>query len=313
MAATLTQDRFTGPDWIFERKFDGIRLLSYKNGPEVSLFSRNRLPQTIPSVVQAINKLPAKELILDGEVSRESGRLTYHVFDIMWLDGRSLTSLPLEERQALLSELPLRAPLERVSSIEAQDDSLPWERALSEGWEGVIAKRRDFPIKIGVYSFSSSVRQLLPIRPYDRAALRQALAEVPPPGGGTAIGEAMATVRPDLYRAGVFRKYLLVVTDGENTNGRSPDDVARDIWEMPVRVDNTPSPRFLNEVPLSSRICERLLSTPDCKKRIAAATASACWPCSAWVWRIVVSREHLNSTSLAESSSCNLVDEATED
>ena len=42
--------------------------------------------------------------------------------------------------------------------------------------------------------------------------------------------EAMREARPDLYRAGLFRKYLLVVTDGENTNGRSPDDVVRDIW-----------------------------------------------------------------------------------
>ena len=40
----------------------------------------------------------------------------------------------------------------------------------------------------------------------------------------------MRTARPELYRAGVFRKYLLVVTDGENTSGRSPDDVARDIF-----------------------------------------------------------------------------------
>ena len=48
MAATLTQERFTGPEWIFERKFDGIRLLAFKEGTEVQLFSRNRLPQNIP-------------------------------------------------------------------------------------------------------------------------------------------------------------------------------------------------------------------------------------------------------------------------
>ena len=71
---------------------------------------------------------------------------------------------------------------------------------------------------------------MLPLQPYDRAAVRDALARLPRPGGGTAIGEAMRTARPDLYRAGVFRKYLLVVTDGENTSGRSPDDVARDIF-----------------------------------------------------------------------------------
>ena len=61
------------------------------------------------------------------------------------------------------------------------------------------------------------MRTLRPIQPYDRAAIRAALAQLPRPGGGTAIGEAMREARPDLYRAGVFRKYLLVVTDGENT------------------------------------------------------------------------------------------------
>lgn len=97
--------------------------------------------------------------------------------------------------------------------------------------EAFITKRPDFPIKIGLYTFSSGVRTQLPIQPYNRAALRSALANLPRPGGGTAIGEAMRTARPDLYRAGVFRKYLLVVTDGENTSGRSPDDVARDIFQ----------------------------------------------------------------------------------
>ena len=102
--------------------------------------------------------------------------------------------------------------------------------AMLDATEAFIAKRPDFPIKIGLYSFSSNVRMLLPIRPYDRAALRDALDRLPRPGGGTAIGEALRTARPDLYRAGAFRKYLLVVTDGENTSGRSPDDVARDIF-----------------------------------------------------------------------------------
>lgn len=102
--------------------------------------------------------------------------------------------------------------------------------AMLEATDAFIARRPDFPIKIGIYSFSSSVRTLLPIGPYNREVVRQALASLPGPGGGTAIGDAMREARPDLYRAGVFRKYLLVVTDGENTNGRSPDDVAREIW-----------------------------------------------------------------------------------
>jgi ATP-dependent DNA ligase len=138
MAATLTQERFWGPEWIFERKFDGIRLLAFKKGLDVQLFSRNRLPQKIPALAQAIAKLPHRELILDGEITW-GGKLSYHVFDIMWLDGRDVTTLPLEERRALLSKLPLAGPLHRVNAL---DDELPWERAQKEGWEGVIAKRR---------------------------------------------------------------------------------------------------------------------------------------------------------------------------
>ena len=107
--------------------------------------------------------------------------------------------------------------------------------AMLDATDAFIAKRPDFPIKIGVYSFSSAVRTLRSIQPYDRAAVKAALASVPPPGGGTAIGDAMREARPDLYRAGVFRKYLVVVTDGENTNGRSPDRVAREIWSKSQR------------------------------------------------------------------------------
>lgn len=102
--------------------------------------------------------------------------------------------------------------------------------AMLDATDAFIAKRPDFPIKIGIYSFSSSVRTLRPIQPYDRAAIRRVLEALPRPGGGTAIGEALRTARPDLYRAGVFRKYLLVVTDGENTSGRAPDQVVREIW-----------------------------------------------------------------------------------
>lgn len=102
--------------------------------------------------------------------------------------------------------------------------------AMLDATDAFIAKRPDFPIKIGVYSFSSNVRRLQPIAAYNRDELRRALASVPSPGGGTAIGEALAAARPDLYRAGVFRKYLLVVTDGENTSGRPPDQVVREIF-----------------------------------------------------------------------------------
>ena len=144
MAATLTQERFTGPEWIFERKLDGIRLLAFKQGADIRLLSRNRLSQNgaYPSLVEAIAGLPAHDVVLDGEATGvwgKPGQVGYHVFDILWLDGRDVTSLPLDERRALLSELPLRSPLLRVPALE---DLKPWERACREGWEGVIAKRR---------------------------------------------------------------------------------------------------------------------------------------------------------------------------
>ena len=139
MAATLTQERFTGPEWVFERKFDGIRVLAFKQGRDVRLLSRNRLPQNIPAIAEAIVQLPVENAILDGEVTWARG-VAYHVFDVAWLDGQDLRSRPLEERRALLGGLPFRPPLQHVVSLE---DPKPWERASAEGWEGVIAKRRD--------------------------------------------------------------------------------------------------------------------------------------------------------------------------
>jgi ATP-dependent DNA ligase len=139
MAATLTQERFSGPEWVFEQKYDGIRLLAYKKGNDVQLFSRNHLPQELPAIQHAIERLPHNEMILDGEITWRGGYVAYHVFDIMWLDGRNVTTLPLEERRELLARLPFEEPLHRVALI---DDASPWERAEREGWEGVIAKRR---------------------------------------------------------------------------------------------------------------------------------------------------------------------------
>jgi bifunctional non-homologous end joining protein LigD len=140
MAATLTQERFTGPEWIFERKYDGIRLLAFKQGADVRLYSRNRLPQDLPAVARAIADLSLEDLILDGEITWDDGTMAYHVFDVMWLDGRDVRGVPLQDRRELLRALPLHAPLRHVAALE---DANPWERARTAGWEGVIAKRRD--------------------------------------------------------------------------------------------------------------------------------------------------------------------------
>lgn len=145
MAATLTRERFQTPEWVFERKLDGIRMLAFKRGRDVQLFSRNKLPLNggYPSVVEAVARLPAEELVLDGEalgVWDSRSAVGYHVFDLLWRDGRDVTGLTLDERRAELGRLELSPP---IFLVERLDEVNPWERACREGWEGVVAKRRD--------------------------------------------------------------------------------------------------------------------------------------------------------------------------
>ena len=143
MAATLTRERFTDPAWIFERKLDGIRLLAFRDGADVRLLTRNRLPRNLPHVADAIRALTVHDVVLDGESAWDEGSdVAYHIFDMPWLNGRSLTALPLVERYALLDEFAFTAPLGRVAPVTGPK---PWEHACREGWEGVIAKRLDSP------------------------------------------------------------------------------------------------------------------------------------------------------------------------
>jgi len=101
--------------------------------------------------------------------------------------------------------------------------------AMLASTDSFVGRQPDFPINVGLYRFSSRVRVMVPVSRYNRAALMAALDSMPEPDGGTAIGDAMERARADLYRAGTFRKYILVVTDGENTEGTSPRRVAREI------------------------------------------------------------------------------------
>ena len=141
MAATLTEERSLGPGWLYERKFDGIRLLAYKRGSKVELFSRNRLPQHLPSSPRRWRNCRSKT---PSSTARWRGmaKSSYHVFDILWLNGKKVTDLPLEDRRALLKSLPFTPPLRRVELLNDDD---PWDRARREGWEGVIAKRTGSP------------------------------------------------------------------------------------------------------------------------------------------------------------------------
>ena len=139
MAATLTQERFAGPDWRFERKFDGIRLIAFKQGADVRLYSRNRLPQHLPNIAGAIAQLPVQDAILDGEITWDR-QSAYHVFDVLWLDGRASTAAAARRatgaarRTATPRAAPPRRGARRRRAMGAR---------LREGWEGVIAKRRE--------------------------------------------------------------------------------------------------------------------------------------------------------------------------
>jgi Mg-chelatase subunit ChlD len=95
--------------------------------------------------------------------------------------------------------------------------------------DSFIARQPSFPIKVGLFAFAHDVSTVVPMAPYNREALRSALLAMPRPDGGTAIGEGMDAAREALYQSGTIRKYILVVTDGENTQGRSPQSVAREI------------------------------------------------------------------------------------
>jgi bifunctional non-homologous end joining protein LigD len=147
MAATLTAERFNDPAWTFERKLDGIRVLAHKNGADVQLWSRNRLSLTraYPKVAAAIAKLSIKNAILDGEATGAWGKLgeaDYYVFDVLWLNGRDVTALSLEDRRRLLGGIRFKLPVARLMPLNVES---PWEDACRKGWEGVIAKRRDAP------------------------------------------------------------------------------------------------------------------------------------------------------------------------
>jgi len=119
---------------------------------------------------------------------------------------------------------------------EAQGDTRPKHVVAHEAIESMLAstdsflaRQPNFPINVGLYRFADGVTSMAPVAKYDRATLVAALDSMPKPDGGTAIGRAMDVARADLYRAGTFRKYILVVTDGENTKGISPRRMAMEI------------------------------------------------------------------------------------
>jgi bifunctional non-homologous end joining protein LigD len=167
MLATLTKERFSDPDWIFERKLDGERCLAFRSGKEVRLLSRNRkaLNNHYPEVAAALSDQSISDLVVDGEIvaftgpqtdfsrlqrrmqlndptlARRSGiSVFYYVFDIVHLGGFDLTGLALRDRKRVLrTSLSFGGPLRLTPHRNAAGEDY-FAHACHSGWEGVIAK-----------------------------------------------------------------------------------------------------------------------------------------------------------------------------
>jgi len=110
-------------------------------------------------------------------------------------------------------------------------------RDLIEQFASYADEHKDEPVLLGVYEFSRrddqpDCRPIMPMGPPDRARADAALARLDP-NGGTPIGQAMVTAKRELDRTGLSRRHLLIVSDGENTDGFAPEQVAAGIARRP--------------------------------------------------------------------------------
>lgn len=173
MLATLSKDLVTGPEWIYEEKYDGIRAVAYRDRDRVRLLSRTGQDLTggFPAIADALRELPDPDFVLDGElvvfdpagVSRfqllqrrgidARTRTVYAVFDCLRSQGRDLPRLPLEERRKRLLELvPRRVGPLMPSRRLPRDGEKALAIAREKRWEGIIAKIASSPYEPGVRS-----------------------------------------------------------------------------------------------------------------------------------------------------------------
>ncbi len=156
MLATLVHEPFHRPGWIYEEKYDGYRILAYKEGARVRLLSRNMKDRTSTygDVAEAVRTLPSRTLLLDGEVvafdrrgvsrfqllQQGQARPAYAVFDCLYQDERDLRREPLAaRRRALESALRTRGPLHLARRL-ASNGLAAYRLAKRRGFEGIIAK-----------------------------------------------------------------------------------------------------------------------------------------------------------------------------
>jgi bifunctional non-homologous end joining protein LigD len=163
MKAVLTDERFSDPDWIYERKLDGIRCIAIRDGDNVTLLSRNDLKQNdrYPELAEALENERCDQFVIDGEVVAFEGSETsfaklarrgqeyvpvfYYVFDILWLEGHDVRKLPLRTRKRLLRDALQFHGNVRWTQHRNRDGEAFFREACRKGWEGLIAKRADSP------------------------------------------------------------------------------------------------------------------------------------------------------------------------
>lgn len=219
MLATLIDKPFDEPGWIYEVKWDGYRAIAGINKGKVELISRNNksFNEKFYPVSDALKKCNINA-ILDGEVvvldekgisnfgdlqnwrSEADGELYYFVFDILWLEGKSLVDLPLKERKVILySLLKIKTARDIIRLSQSFEESGIhfFETSKKLGLEGIMAKKAN-----SIYLPGDRSKEWLKIK----ANKRQEMVI-----GGYTNNEDSNKVFSALL-VGVFRKNKLVYT-----------------------------------------------------------------------------------------------------
>src|SRR5215469_8868844 len=162
MRLRLVREPFDHPDYIFELKHDGFRVVAYLQHGECKLVSRNQRNLGFETVKRSLVRLPVQNAIIDGEIigldakgvsqfnqllSRK-GEPVLYAFDLLWLDGEDLRQRPLIERKKRLARLVQAAKCPRLlyaQHIEQRGKSL-FAEICARDLEGIVAKR-----KLGIY------------------------------------------------------------------------------------------------------------------------------------------------------------------
>jgi len=183
MLATLVDQPFDEDGWLYEIKFDGYRAISYLRKGHVEIHSRNNksFDEKFYPVYHALQEWKV-EAVVDGEVvvmndkglsgfnelqnwrSEADGELAYYLFDLLWLDGRDLTQLPLHQRRDLLKSLvPEGGGALRMSENFKASGTEFFASAKKIGLEGIIAKKTE-----SVYTPGARSRDWLKIKTSSR-------------------------------------------------------------------------------------------------------------------------------------------------